>query len=165
MKKLLFLLIALQTVKFSNSQVIELVLNDPDKLSPTNVRSKPGGDIIATIDSRDELPIVKVLSKEGNYFLINSYEFCGRDAVVLSKNGYIHYSVLGAYISNYEKKIIPIYDNINKTTPLRKVAYNDEFVNVLDSKNNLYLIFRKKSNEKFWIEAKYLCFSSCTSCN
>ena len=160
-----FLFIFMISFKFSISQVSQLILNDPDKVSPTNVRSKPGGDVIGTIDSREEMALVKVLSKEGNYFLVSAYELCGRDEVVLSKKGYIHYSVLGAFISNYAKKPIPVYDSENKLTPSRKVYYSDEFFNILDSKKDMYLVFRKKSNEKFWIESKYFCFSPCTTCN
>jgi hypothetical protein len=148
-----------------HSQVKELILNDPDKNLPTNVRNKPGGDVIRTLDSREELVLVKIISKEGNYFLITSYELCGREEIRLPKSGYIHYSVLGGFISNYEKKSISIYEAETKTTPLRKVNYSDEFVNILDMKNGMYQIFRKKTNEKFWIDSQYICLSSCSNCN
>ena len=59
-------------------------------------------------------------------------------------------------ISNYEKKSISIYEAETKTTPLRKVNYSDEFVNILDMKNGMYQIFRKKTNEKFWIDLNKL---------
>jgi len=147
------------------SQINQLILNDSDKKSATNLRIKPGGDIIGTIDSRQELVLVKIISKEGSYFLVKSFELCGRDEIKLSKPGYIHYSVLGGFISNYEKNFIPIYDSELKSNTPKKVNYSDEFVNILDLKNNMYQVFRKKTNEKFWIDKQLLCFSSCSNCN
>lgn len=149
----------------SYSQIKELILNDPDKKSPTNVRNKPGGDIIGTIDSREESPIVKIISKEGNYFLVKSFQLCGRNEIKLSKSGYIHFSVLGCFISNYEQKKIKIYSTEAKTLVLKNVTYSNEFVNVLDYRNGMYQVYRKQSNEKFWIDPEYLCFDVCTNCN
>jgi hypothetical protein len=149
----------------SYSQINELILNDPDKKSPTNLRIKPGGDIIGTIDSREELVLVKIVSKEGSYFLVKSFELCGRDEIMLSKPGYIHFSVLGGFISNYEKKSIPIYDSELKSNSPKKVNYSEEFVSILDFKNNMYQVVRKKTNEKFWIDKQLICFNSCSNCN
>lgn len=166
MKKiLLFLFICIVQKNVSFSQIKELILNDPDKVAPTNVRAKPGGDIIRTIDSREESPVVNIISKDGNYFLVKSFQYCGRDEIKLLKAGYIHYSVLGVYISNYGRNKIQVYSSPTETAPLKKIDYSEEFVNVLDFKNDMYLVFRKKSNEKFWIGSENLCFSSCTNCN
>ena len=118
-----------------HSQVKELILNDPDKNLPTNVRNKPGGDVIKTLDSREELVLVKIISKEGNYFLITSYELCGREEIRLPKSGYIHYSVLGGFISKFQLLEIKYFDSSlllsNKidfaidTNVIRKININE----------------------------------------
>jgi hypothetical protein len=147
------------------SQTVTLVLKDPDKQSPTNVRLKPGGEVITTIDSREELASVIVTAKEGNYFLVNSYSTCSSDEVRLKQPGYIHYSVLGIFISNYANVAIPVYTSSNKSGPVEKLKISDVFVNVLEYKNDMYYVFYKKMNKKFWIESKYLCNSTCTTCS
>lgn len=147
------------------SQTVTLVLNDPDKQSPTNVRIKPGGEVFTTIDSREELATVIVTAKEGSYFLVKSYSYCGSDAVNLKRPGYIHFSVLGIFISNYANDAIPVYTSANITGPVEKLKISDVFVNVLEYKNDMFYVFYKKKNKKFWIESKYLCNSSCTSCS
>jgi hypothetical protein len=164
MKKILFLLFVLFSIK-TNAQSITLILNDPDKQSPTNVRVKPGGGVIATIDSRAEFATVHITAKEGSYFYVDSYEYCGRDEVKLTTPGYIHYSVLGIFISNYANIAIPVYASNNKSGLIEKLKISEVFVNVLDYKNDMYYVFYKKLNKKFWIESKYLCNSACTTCN
>lgn len=151
--------------KITFAQKWQLILNDPDKGAPTNVRIKPGGTVINTIDSRDELAVIDIQGKDGNYFLVSGYEYCGRNKVKLPRVGYIHYSVLGVSISNYGSKPIPIYGSETKGIPIKKVTYSDEFVNVLDKINDMYLVLRLRSKEKFWIESKYICLSACTNCN
>jgi hypothetical protein len=147
------------------SQTVTLVLNDPDKKLPTNVRLKPGGDVITTIDSREEMATVTVTAKEGNYFLVNSYSFCSSDVIDLKRPGYIHYSVLGIFISNYANVAIPVYTSANKSGPVEKLKISDVFVNVLEYKNDMFYVFYKKMNKKFWIDSKYLCNASCTTCS
>ncbi len=164
MKKILFSLFVLFSVK-TNAQSITLILNDPDKQSPTNVRVKPGGEVVTTIDSRAELATVHVIAKEGNYFLVNSYSTCSSDEMQLKQPGYIHYSVLGIFISNYANIAIPVYASLNKSGPLEKLNISDVFVNVLDYKNDMYYVFYKKLNKKFWVESKYLCNAACTTCS
>ena len=166
MKKIaILLLVCIAHSITSFSQITELILNDPDRVAPTNIRATPGGAIIRTIDSREESLVVNIVSKDGNYFLVKSYQYCGRDEIKLSKKGYIHYSVLGVYISNYGGDNIPVFSSASTTGSFKRVKYTDEFVNVLDFKNGLFQVYRKKSNEKFWIESRYLCFSACTSCS
>ena len=150
---------------FGNSQTVTLVLNDPDKQSPTNVRVKPSGEVFTTIDSRQELATVIVTAKEGSYFLVKSYSYCGSDAVNLKRPGYIHFSVLGIFISNYANDAIPVYTSANKTGPVEKLKISDVFVNVLEYKNDMFYVFYKKMNKKFWVESKYLCNATCTTCS
>ncbi len=88
MKKLLFLFFAIYSIQ-TNAQSITLILNDPDKQLPTNVRVKPGGEVITTIDSREEMATVHVIAKEGNYFLVNSYSTCSSDDTTTWLNPHI----------------------------------------------------------------------------
>jgi hypothetical protein len=164
MKKLLFLFFAFYSIN-TYAQSITLILNDPDKQAPTNVRVKPGGSVIATIDSRVELATVHVIAKEGSYFYVDSYENCGSDEIKLTTPGYIHYSVLGIFISNYANIAIPVYASSNKSGLVEKLKISDVFVNVLDYKNDMYYVLYKKLNKKFWVESKYLCNAACTTCN
>ncbi len=165
MKKVVFFLCFFVTTNNLFSQWGSLFLRDPDKNAPTNVRASPGGAIIGTIDGRNSDYEVIVISREGNYFLVKSYMSCEEDEVTLPTPGYIHYSVLGTSISNYAKKSFPIYSSSSKGTPLKMVNLSEEFVNVLDRVNNMYYVYSKKLNLKFWVDEKYICNAACTTCS
>jgi hypothetical protein len=167
MKKIFYTLAFCLFISFAGSaQSITLILRDPDMKAPTNVRAKPGGEIITTIDGRETDYEVEIISKEGAYFLVKSYVSCEMDdAIALAKPGYIHYSVLGTVIANYAKNAIPLYSSSNKTGPVERLKISEAFVNVLDYNNDMYYVFHKKLNKKFWIEKKYLCSSTCTTCS
>ena len=165
MKKIIFVLGCIIATNSSFSQWGTLLLRDPDKNAPTNVRAKPGGEIITTIDGRTSDIEVQILSKEGNYFLVNSYFSCEGNDVTLRKPGYIHYSVLGTLISNYARKPFPIYGSSSKGVPLKNINISDEFVNVLDIANNMYFVYSKRLDLKFWVERKYICSAACTTCS
>jgi hypothetical protein len=167
MKKLFYTIAFCFFISFSGyAQSITLILRDPDMKAPTNVRAKPGGEILTTIDGRETDFEVQIIGKEGNYFLVKSYVSCEMDdAITLNNPGYIHYSVLGTVISNYAKSAIPLYASSNKTGPVERLKISEVFVNVLDYNKDMYYVFYKKMNKKFWIESKYLCNSACTTCN
>ncbi|MEK0422346.1 MAG: hypothetical protein RLZ95_256 [Bacteroidota bacterium] len=167
MKKIFCTFLICLFVKFSGyAQAVTLLLRDPDTKAATNIRSKPGGEIVGTIDGREADFEVQVISKEGNYFLVKSYVSCEMDEpVTLDQPGYIHYSVLGTVISNYAKNAIPLYASSNKTGLVERARISEVFVNVLDYNKDMYYVFYKKLNKKFWIESKYLCNSACTTCN
>jgi len=156
MKKLLHTVALFFSISFSGyAQSITLILRDPDMKAPTNVRAKPGGDILTTIDGRETDFEVQIIGKEGNYFLVKSYVSCEMDdAITLNNPGYIHYSVLGTVISNYAKNAIPLYASSNKTGPVERLKISEVFVNVLDYNKDMYYVFYKKLNKKFWIESK-----------
>jgi|LauGreDrversion4_2_1035121.scaffolds.fasta_scaffold428197_1 hypothetical protein len=166
MKKIAFIVCCLLAANNVFSQWGTLFLRDPDKNAPTNVRSSPGGAIITTIDGRSADYEMEIISKEGNYFLVKSYISCEmEEPIVLNEPGYIHYSVLGAVISNYAKKSFPVYASSSKGTPLKMVNLSEEFVNVLDKVNNMYYVYSKKLNLKFWVDDKYICNAACTTCS
>ena len=73
MKKLFYTIAFCFFISFSGyAQSITLILRDPDMKAPTNVRAKPGGDILTTIDGRETDSEVQIIGKEGNYFLVKS---------------------------------------------------------------------------------------------
>jgi hypothetical protein len=166
MKKIIFMLGCIIATNSSFSQWGTLLLRDPDKNAPTNVRSKPGGDIVKTIDGREVDYELEIIGKEGNYFIVKSYVSCEmEEPITLDKPGYIHYSVLGTVISNYAKKAFPVYASSSKGTPLKKLMISEEFVNVLDMTGDMYYVFSKRLNLKFWVESKYICSAACTTCS
>lgn len=150
--------------KSLNAQLTELVLNDPDKNAPTNIRAKPGGPVIGTIDSREESLSVHIVRKEGSYYLVDYYELCGRSRKYLPKSGYIHNSLLGGYIQFDKERSIPVYQGHVKSSPIKRVNYLDGFVSIQDYKNDMMYIYYRPTNEKFWIEDKYICLNPCTTC-
>ena len=165
MKKIIVTLFCIVATITGFGQRTTLVLNDPDRNAPTNVRADPGGAVIATIDGRTNDIEVHVISKNGNYFLVESYMGCDGRLINLRRPGYIHYSVLGTFISNYGRKPFPIYGSSNKGVPLKTINLSDQYVNVLDYANNMYFVYSKTLDLKFWVEEKYICRSNCTTCN
>jgi hypothetical protein len=167
MKKTFYTLAFCLFISFSgHAQSITLLLRDPDKQAATNIRTKPGGEIMGTIDGRAADYEVEIVGKDGNYFLVKSYVSCEmEEPITLANPGYIHYSVLGTVISNYAKNAIPLYASSNKTGPVERLRLSEVFVNVLYYNKDMYYVFYKKLNKKFWIESNYLCSSACTTCN
>lgn len=167
MKKLFYTIAFCFFISYSGyAQSITLILRDPDMKAPTNVRAKPGGDIVKTIDGREVDYELEIIGKEGNYFIVKSYVSCEmEEPITLNKPGYIHYSVLGTVISNYAKKAFPVYASSSKGTPLKKLMISEEFVNVLDMTGDMYYVFSKRLNLKFWVESKYICSAVCTTCS
>jgi hypothetical protein len=165
MKKIIVMLCCIIATNIGFSQRTTLVLSDPDRNAPTNVRAEPGGEVIATIDGRNNDIEVHVISKKGNYFLVESYMGCDGKLITLRRPGYIHNSVLGTFISNYGRKPFPIYGSSSKGVPLKSINLSDQYINVLDYANNMYFVYSKTLDLKFWVEEKYICWSNCTTCS
>lgn len=142
-------------------------VNDPDTKGPTNIRSKPNGNVLVPLEKNDEYMVHIVECKDG-WFKIDGVEAFENVIDIPGQFGWIHNSVLEAGTRNYGGQAITVYENPTKSAKEVGVCSTETIVRFSKVYQNFALVtFKDAKGNKIegWMEITWLCGNPATNCS
>ncbi|MBR5175895.1 MAG: hypothetical protein IKW89_08185 [Bacteroidales bacterium] len=137
--------------------------------SPTNIRTAPNGSLLCKL-SPDEDYMLDVYQPTDGWWRIfaECVTTVENDDVELVEEGgeaWIHHSVLGISLRNYDGKDEPLYASPSKTAKLvGKITEQEALVHPVDMTEDASWVKVKWGKLSGWIESERLCANPVTTC-
>jgi len=143
-------------------------VQDPDKKNPTNIREKPGGEVLVPLEPGGDY-MVEIIGQNNGWFRINMiHVFDVNNAIdIPGQYGWMHSSVLAVRTSNYGGQKLNVYAAPDKTAEVVGVIKEEIEVRFTKIYKEFVLIRFTDSKGKQvegWIEKKWLCGNPVTNC-
>lgn len=137
--------------------------------SPTNIRRSPGGEILFTLSPDDDYMLDVYDASDGWWrILAECVTTVEGDEIELSEDGseaWVHYSVLGIGIRNYDGTSEPLYESPSKTSKVvGKIEEAEALVRPVDMAGDASWVKVKWGKLTGWIESDRLCANPVTTC-
>lgn len=141
---------------------LAVYVNDPDD-SGTNIRNRPGGKIVLTLNGSENAFFLTVCESQNGWFKIKgNIEGLDEEYKIPKGEGWIHGTVISVDTRNYGKQELEILDSPIKGNTVATIKEESYGIRIKEICGSWVRI--KYNGILGWIEADWLCGNPLTTC-